>query len=104
MLDNSSKRTGRHPSPMNWCHNSPPPWAQGPYPAAPTIGGQCSKGDALLPPPCADHSIFAECRATPGVGGICYNVSGPALCLTATQLADTGTELCDGYASKCTIF
>ncbi len=104
MLDNSSKRAGRDPSPTNWCHNSPPPWAQGPYPSAPTIGGQCSKDDALLPPPCTDNPTFAECRATPGVGGICYNVSGPTLCLTATQLAESGTELCGGYTNKCTIF
>lgn len=85
MLDNSSKRAGRDPSLLNWCHNSPPPWTQGSYPSAPTIGGQCSKDDALLLLPCVDNPLFSECRATLGVGG--YNVSGPTLCLTATQLA-----------------
>jgi hypothetical protein len=99
MLDNSSRRAGRDSSPDNWCHNSPPPWAQGPYPPAPTIGGQCSKDDALLPPPCPDEAMFATCRSTPGVGGICYNPSGPVLCLTATQLAASGRAPCDGYVA-----
>ena len=104
MLDNSTKREGRTPSPINWCHNSPPPWAQGPYPPAPTIGGQCSADDKLLPPPCPSLPVLSMCRATPGVGGACYNASGSALCLTATQLVETGLELCDGYADKCTIY
>ena len=105
MLGNSSARTGRTPSLDNWCHNAPPPWAQGPYPPAPTIGGQCSKDDPQLPPPCPEDKRFAACRAAPGVGGICYDSAGPVQCLTATELAaGAGRELCPGFTSKCTIY
>jgi hypothetical protein len=112
MLDNSTKRTGRDPSPDNWCHNKPTPWAHGPYPPAPTVGGQCSSSDQQLPPPCAQHPAFAACRALPGVGGVCHNNArgsedtpdDDVACVSATELARGGPELCTGFAHACTIF
>eukprot|EP01047_Picozoa_sp_COSAG01_P065956 COSAG01_NODE_9010_length_2583_cov_3.615539_1_plen_584_part_00 len=49
----------------NWCNKLPPPWS-GIYPQAPTIGGQCSHTEPLLPPPCDHGPRFAACRAQPG--------------------------------------
>lgn len=107
MLDNSTKRTGIDPSSDNWCHNKPPPWARGPYPPAPTVGGQCTGSFQELPPPCGEHPTFDGCRALPGVGGICYNAvegKGGVACVSATELAQGGPELCKGFANTCTIF
>ena len=76
---------------------------------APSLGGQCSPGEALLPaacgPPAPSSRLLTACRATPGVGGACYNDSGPALCLTAAQLAQGAAQgdLCGGYAHACTL-
>jgi hypothetical protein len=77
------------------CNNRPSPPG--------TVGGQCD--GAKLPPPCSNSSMFASCKARPGIGGICYNSSEvDVLCMTATQLATGGHDLCRGYASKCTIY
>jgi hypothetical protein len=72
-----------------------------------SIGGQCERGEAKLPPACADSDIeprFARCRGMAGVGGICYNGSGAVQCITAADLANTSTILCAGFTGKCTIY
>merc|ERR1711879_955645 len=88
----------------NWCEKFPPPWARGPYPPAPTIGGQCDTDEPALPGVCGEDARFAACKIAPGVGGVCYNATGDVLCLTAMQLVEsTSRDLCDAYTSKCTI-
>ena len=98
----------------NWCNKLPPPWS-GVYPPAPTIGGQCSHNETLLPPPCDSNPRFAPCRATPGVAGACYNdndevgEAAAATCLTATQVAEgdsssSASAACAGYTTKCVFF
>ena len=87
------------------CNNKPGPG---------TVGGQCTADEALLPPPCPYGAAFAACRATPGIGGICYDgsvggsggggVVARVMCVTATRLLAGGSGLCAGYAHKCTIY
>eukprot|EP00322_Chrysochromulina_rotalis_P010657 CAMPEP_0115840310 /NCGR_PEP_ID=MMETSP0287-20121206/6703_1 /TAXON_ID=412157 /ORGANISM="Chrysochromulina rotalis, Strain UIO044" /LENGTH=460 /DNA_ID=CAMNT_0003293913 /DNA_START=42 /DNA_END=1424 /DNA_ORIENTATION=+ len=79
----------------SWCTNLQPN-------AAHTIGGQCTEDEPLLPPPCSDSARFASCLATPGMGGACYNQSGPVLCLSAAQLA-AGLPCNSGFVNKCTL-
>jgi len=75
-----------------------------------TVGGQCTNGEAKLPPPCSSSSRFTLCRAAAGVGGICYNNSGgPVSCIPATKLANGALQVqaydfCHGYTSSCTIY
>ena len=93
----SSQKSGcRLNSSTSWCGGSPDA----------IIGGQCSKGEDLLPPACGDSTLFDSCKRAAGIGGICYNSTheSPVLCLTAAQLAQGGKGLCKGYTNKCTIF
>lgn len=69
-----------------------------------SIGGQCETDEAKLPPACADSPRFAACRAAAGVGGICFNATGPVLCVDAATLAETALAPCRGFAGKCTIY
>ena len=52
--------------------------------------------------------MFAACRTLPGIGGICYNNAlesdDDVACVSATELAEGGLELCKGFAKQCTIF
>ena len=69
------------------------------------LGGQCSKAEALLPPPCDNRAMFDTCKNTPGVAAICFNGdAGPVQCVTASKLAQSDQALCPGYSKKCTIF
>ena len=69
------------------------------------LGGQCSRAEALLPPPCDDRAMFDTCKNTPGVAAICFNGdAGPVQCVTASKLAQSDQALCPGYSKKCTIF
>ena len=98
----------------NWCNKLPPPWS-GVYPPAPTIGGQCSHNETLLPPSCDSNPRIAPCKATPGVARAYYNdndevgEAAAATCLTATQVAEgdsssSASAACAGYTTKCVFF
>jgi hypothetical protein len=67
------------------------------------IGGQCGKQEALLPSRCDDRALFDACKAAPGIAAICYSDTGPAQCVAASELAQTGQKLCPGHTEKCTI-
>ena len=89
-----------------WCEKAGPPWTRGPYPPAPTIGGQCDPNEKKLPPPCPNEERMNRCKRTPGVGGICANASGPVLCVSATELAEMTASSrlqCAGYTVVCAI-
>lgn len=80
------------------CNNKPDPPG--------SVGGQCTAEEAPLPPPCGKETLFASCKAAPGVGGVCFNASGPANCITAedcSKLAQ-GQDVCRGYTHACTIY
>ncbi len=103
-----------------------PPCLNRPDPPG-TVGGQCAAGEPTLPPPCdAGDARFARCRATPGVGGICYNNhrrhgitvpttaggDGVVECVTAERWAAAaaaaaaggGGVACAGFHHGCTIY
>lgn len=82
-------------STASMCNNIPEPPG--------TIGGQCSKDEAHLPPPCDDRPAFEACKRAPGVAGICFN-SSAVVCVTASRVAEGAVDMCEAYADGCTIY
>ena len=70
------------------------------------VGRQCSEKEAALPPPCANEERFSVCSKAPGMAAICYGASAAdgLRCVSASELALNGTELCSGFSQKCTIY